>query len=189
MKPIIKNNYLPTYMHKLIVDNYNNVQWFFEEHSSHKENIYNCKDVEFSNSQFSLSNISYDIDRGGVGGNLFYTLQPLVNSIETEFNLEIEKLIRVRAGLLLTNHKGGLHNPHVDYEYPHKTLLYYLNDSDGDTIFFNETHDTITDNNLTVQLKNKPTANQAVLFDGLQFHSSSFPVDNNYRIAININFV
>ena len=45
---------------------------------------------------------------------------------------------RVRGGLFTNSGKSKLHAPHVDFHVPHYTLLYYANDSDGDTFIFNE---------------------------------------------------
>jgi hypothetical protein len=64
-----------------------------------------------------------------------------------------------------------------------KTFLYYLNDSDGDTFFFNEYHGA---RSVTVKHRQTPVANSGVLFDSDMLHASSPPRTNEYRITINI---
>ena len=34
---------------------------------------------------------------------------------------------------------------HVDLDFPHKSLIYYVNDSEGDTVFFEKDYETIID--------------------------------------------
>jgi hypothetical protein len=34
--------------------------------------------------------------------------------------------------------------PHIDSFFPHWNAIYYVNDSDGDTVIFNETNDNVT---------------------------------------------
>ena len=82
---------------------------------------------------------------------------------------------------------GGFQKRHKHEKHEKFSWVLYLNDSDGDTVFYNE---KLNDNykELTVQSRNKPVKNQAVLFDGLQYHSSSVPEKNTTRIALNINF-
>ena len=62
---------------------------------------------------------------------------------------------------------------HVDYPYEHLTLLYYVVNSDGPTIF--ETGDKVN-----------PKKGRLVAFDGSIRHSNKVPVFRD-RIVININ--
>ena len=84
----------------------------------------------------------------------------------------------------------GSNSPHVDFSDEHKTMLYYVNDSDGDTIFYNENYKTIKNSkSFSVDQKVNPVMGRAVLFDGLKFHSSSPPFLNDRRVVININYL
>ena len=97
---------------------------------------------------------------------------------------ELEKtynVVRLRWGMTTTLNKIHKHNPHIDMPIPHKVILFYLNDSDGDTNFYNKEHkiiDSVT-----------PKENRAVLFDGSILHSSSKPIKFARRIVLNINLV
>ena len=75
---------------------------------------------------------------------------------------------------------GIPHNAHVDKpNYNHWVGLYYVNDSDGDTFFF--------DNDLNVIHKETPEKGKIILFDGKHLHSSSSP-SKNVRFTLNINY-
>ena len=76
--------------------------------------------------------------------------------------------------------------PHIDMQYEngepidHKVLLYYINDSDGPTYFFNDLYE-ITD---SIQ----PKQGVGVFFDGSQIRAASNPVFNPFRFVLNIDF-
>ena len=77
-------------------------------------------------------------------------------------------------------HKFGKpHNAHVDNENPHDVVLYYINDADGDTFFFDKDENIIH--------RETPERGKLVIFDGSTFHSSS-PPSNNIRMTLNINY-
>jgi hypothetical protein len=83
------------------------------------------------------------------------------------------------------------HLPHVDILDPHKVLLYYVNDSDGDTFMFNEKYtpgDEEVPLDYTLNQRVTPKKNRAIVFDGLTYHNSSKPVKNTSRYVINIDF-
>ena len=75
--------------------------------------------------------------------------------------------------------------------------LLYLNDSDGETIVYNEKYDLqsnvgmadyILNKELTVMEKIECKSNRFVLFDELHYHSSTCPTNVDRRIALNFNF-
>ena len=67
---------------------------------------------------------------------------------------------------------------HIDSLTDHDVILYYLNDSDGDTYFYKN-------NKVIKQIT--PVFNKAVFFDGTTYHSSSKPVKSDRRIVLNLN--
>ena len=96
-------------------------------------------------------------------------------------------IVRLRWGMTTTLNKIHRHTPHTDMQnssdayIPHKVILFYLRDSDGDTYFYDKEHkiiDSVT-----------PKENRAVLFDGSILHSSSKPIEFVRRIVLNINLV
>ena len=90
---------------------------------------------------------------------------------------------RVRLGCLLPD-KLDHHCPHVDFEDEHVTALYYVNKTDGDTIFFS---DEMSIFQHRCQLRVEPERGKMVVFNGDVLHASSSPT-SGYRIALNVNF-
>ena len=73
-----------------------------------------------------------------------------------------------------------LSTPHVDMLSPHWVLLYYVNDSDGDTILYNKNKEEIK--------RVSPKKGKAIFFDGSIYHSAGIP-KNSHRAVINFNFI
>ena len=78
--------------------------------------------------------------------------------------------------------------PHYDMNVPHFVMLYYVNDSDGDTIIYNEK--TIFNDcspeeiNFTIKKKVSPKQGRVVLFDGRHWHTAEQP-NHNLRCIVN----
>jgi len=122
-----------------------------------------------------------------------------------------ENLMRVRAAMKWP--KIGVtadtyNIPHIDSPKAHKTAVFYLNDSDGDTRLFHQKQPTLETPNLdkdasqeeidlysaqfiktgfTVEHTVTPKANRLVIFDGMQYHTAGHPVTTNRRVILNIN--
>ncbi len=74
---------------------------------------------------------------------------------------------------------GIPHNKHVDQQYNHLVALYYVNDSDGDTIFF--------DGDQVIH-REPVKRGKLVVFNGYnKYHSSSSP-SKNIRMTLNVNY-
>lgn len=111
-----------------------------------------------------------------------------------------KQIHRIRLVLNTVSDKPYLTGVHTDLKFPHKTALIYLNDSDGDTIIYNEKYDTTSGlssidyyetmlkDNLTIFGTVSPKENRMVCFDGLQYHTGTTPVKTARRIAFNINY-
>ena len=112
---------------------------------------------------------------------------------------KLEFLIKSRFDMTTRTPKDGyLHSFHVDYDkaFPHVSCIIYMNDSDGDTIFFNETSndfstktlDHVKMDDLTIRKKVQPKKGRVVLFDGSIIHSGCSPYNNKNRILLNCQF-
>jgi len=81
---------------------------------------------------------------------------------------------------------------HVDLppHLPHVACVYYCNDSDGDTIIYEQTINDTPGGSQGVPLKEHkrvtPKRGRAVFFDGSRYHCSSQPT-RNYRTIINFD--
>jgi hypothetical protein len=84
--------------------------------------------------------------------------------------------------------------PHIDSYVPNSwNVIYYLNDTDGDTIIYNErTQDAfeypamVDKDAWTEKQRITPKKGRAVAFKGDLFHSSSYSTLNP-RLVVNIN--
>lgn len=128
-----------------------------------------------------------------------FTKNYILGVLEKKMNLEVDKVIRIKTNWAfreLESKKDNIYPPHVDVpNTPHWVLLYYINDSDGDTIFYNETENDFEQNdlvsqlpNLTIKHKFTPKQGRAILFWGNRFHCGRPPIKSDFRILINHNF-
>jgi hypothetical protein len=94
---------------------------------------------------------------------------------------QLQYFQRIKANLLLKNKvdKNKYHTPHFDREGPHWTAIYYVNDSDGDTFFFDETGKIIE--------RISPEKGKVIVFPGETFHAGSSPIKTAVRSVINMN--
>lgn len=115
-----------------------------------------------------------------------------------QFGFTEEHLIRVRASVKNPKKNYNVENynlPHVDYFFPHDTMIYYLNDSDGDTRIFDQKF-IYTGNNyglgfdaFTTSQRITPKANRLIWFDGFVYHTASNPIETTRRVILNINLM
>jgi hypothetical protein len=129
----------------------------------------------------------------------FDLVYPLVLSITSRANVPFNRLIRMRANLTLSNPNSSLnwHMPHIDSYFPHYNAIYYVNDSDGDTVIFNEVNEdydsgnkdiqAIKENNFTIKHIVTPKKGKILIFPGKYYHTSSYAKESKYRMVININ--
>jgi hypothetical protein len=106
-------------------------------------------------------------------------------------SLLLKKFVRCKGNLTTPKYPFSekSHNiPHIDQVEEHRVLLYYVNDSDGDTVFFNEKFEKGL-KNLTVFKKISPKKGRVIVFDGNRYHCASNPINSDVRCVINYNFI
>ena len=123
----------------------------------------------------------------------FAIFQPVLTRLHDEVGSF--HLVRVRFGINVSDGLfGGVHQPHIDMHDKHHVLLYYVNDSDGDTVLYEQTHDHAGPREAvppTFDVAATVTTRQGrpVVFDGFQYHSSATPIETPARMFINVDFV
>jgi len=91
-------------------------------------------------------------------------------------------LYRARFGMYLPIRNPPLHNNiHTDTKEPHTVCLYYVNDADGDTFFFDKSGQIVE--------RISPKKGRMVVFDGVTLHASSMPVESSHRISLNLTYI
>jgi len=107
-------------------------------------------------------------------------ITPVLNQLSVKFQSNI-RILKCKFNFLPKSSDNTYHYPHIDdSEQDVYTAIYYVNDSDGDTYFF--------DKDLNVTNTITPKKGRMVLFDSNKFHSSSSPINSEYRIILNIVF-
>lgn len=123
-------------------------------------------------------------------------LESFISQLEISLGLREEDIIRFRASMKspkLGFSEGNYNLPHVDYFFPHESLIYYINDSDGPTYVFDQVHQYTGKNlgigfdSFTIKTKILPKANRLLWINGLQYHTASNPIQSKRRVIFNIN--
>ena len=125
-----------------------------------------------------------DDDTIGTIDSVFHDLfVPLIDSVCSKIGKLDVTIVTGRSFLQLPiNFKGEREDsPHVDIVGEHFVMLYYVCDSDGDTIIYNEQKRS---DSYTVQKRITPKQGRVVLFDGSYYHTAEQPL-NNIRCVVN----
>lgn len=131
---------------------------------------------------------------GNVLDRVFYSLAlPIFHKAkDTLPDLQINNLRRMKVNLLLKQdvapdyHYNIAHHDIALENIKHYSMVYYLNDSDGDTHLFQEfTNDDYPVKSLTPFASITPKKNRLVIFDSNRMHASSNPKNSAERFVIN----
>ena len=120
----------------------------------------------------------------GIESDFHYLFLDLIKASCSKLKIKEVDALQGRSFLQLpTNIKReDVDSPHTDMQFKHFVMLYYVCDSDGDTIIYNEK--TISEKGFTVQKKVTPKQGRVVLFDGALYHTAQQP-NNNIRCVVN----
>jgi len=111
--------------------------------------------------------------------------------------LKIKRIHRHALNLSYCFPKYKHTDPHVDHDFKHKVLMFYLTpDSTGNTLIFNRKHKKgestvlLLEKNpkLKVLHKIEPKQFRVACFDGLHLHAAEFPKGNKQRIISVMTF-
>jgi len=177
------DNYLDKDTFKKITDLVlsDNFPWFYNE------NITQDKSNQHVFS-YGFTHIFHD----GQKRNTYYSelILPITKQIQTTVNGG--DILRSRLDMTMSVSGKYMHNPHIDYPYDNITTIFYLNDSDGDTVLFNEYGNDINTvykrERLTEINRVSPKANRLLIYDGNRLHTGNSPVNHKRRILLNSNF-
>ena len=151
----------------------NNFPWFYQK------DLTSQKDNEIKTSGFCHN----FIDNGRAINNYFdslnlkYIPDRAVKQIDKNCTFRISR-VRSFLQLPIINDRK-FDNKHIDMDINHLVCLYYVNDNNAETYFF-DGEDIIK--------KIKPQKNRVVVFDGSIYHASS-SAKINERVVINFNLI
>ena len=121
----------------------------------------------------------------------FPVAKNICDIILSKINFNNPSYHRIKFNLLTNNSKASKinHNiPHVDSTKSDWVLLYYVNDSDGDTLLFKQRYDGKVKDCVSVWHRISPQKGKALIFKSDIFHTSCNPIYNDKRIVMNVNF-
>lgn len=160
-----------------VVANGNEISWYFYP-------MYHNLELQ-PNSDGSTHGFMHNFfDKEKISSEYIYLINPIMEKIQSHFGKSVIA-IRVKMNMTLNIGKQVEHYAHIDrkdllgHGSKWKTAIYYVNDSDGDTLFF--------DNEKNIVYRQTPKANTLVIFDGETYHAPQLPLVTDKRIVININ--
>ena len=139
---------------------------------------------EYENQKRGAFSHDYVHYEEGIESNFHYLFIDLIKKSCSKLKIKEVDVLQGRSFFQLPSNikKEDVDTPHTDMPYSHFVMLYYVCDSDGDTIIYNEK--TISEKGLTVQKKVTPKQGRVVLFDGAYYHTAQQP-NNNIRCIVN----
>jgi hypothetical protein len=158
----IVDNYLDKNSFELIKNSIvknNEFPWYYNDKVSYK----NEKDQE--SFQFTHVFYNYHLPQS----NFINIVNPVLEK------LEAKALIRIKANLITKTEKIKIYENHIDFDFPCKTAVFYLNTNNGFTIFENGE-------------KIESIENRMLFFDSHNIHAGSSCTDQKTRIVLNINY-
>jgi hypothetical protein len=122
--------------------------------------------------------INYEINSGAIE-----FIKDLVDEITKKENIKYKAIFRAQFNLLTNTNitDEQLKNSiHIDIKNSNfLTILYYVINSDGNTVFYDDDKETIIS-------EHSPIEGEYVIFKSNTWHRASLPKTNSRRLAINI---
>jgi hypothetical protein len=176
------DNFLPSAyqdsLHELMLGD--NFPWYLNKSTT--LNTSNTVNQQFESGQFTHTFFKDE----QISSQFFQRVEPILYYLMLSENKRTDSLIRIKANLNYQNSLmpvGGHYPLHMDSnkETNYTTCVYYVNDSDGDTLFFSSDLKTET-------ARVSPKKGRLVMFDGNTLHAGQAPKTNEVRCVINLNF-
>lgn len=115
-------------------------------------------------------------------------VSPILKYFFDKHNISEKTLVRAKVNMTAKCFKNSRTTPHVDHYEDHSVMIYYANDSDGDTIIYKQKYGEKR-LWLTPYKRVSPKAGRCVFFNGLHYHSASLPKKTDNRCVVNINLI
>lgn len=122
-----------------------------------------------------------------ITSNIYNLIFPIMLFLEKEIGKSVKNMLRIKANCLIRDGLEEKYNaPHVDLIDTGNfwSLIYYVNDSDGDTYLFDKSYPE-SHIGLSVIERITPKAGNALLLPSNLYHASSNPIHSQRRIVLN----
>jgi hypothetical protein len=201
---MIIENVIPLAFQNLIIERIQGDQhfpWFLLHRIGHPDHFGPGTTPQYVDTNITddvgFFHMAYD---GNATSTHFDFFRPILDFFSEKTGTQITRLLRIR---LRYTHKGIDHTaskyaaPHVDFNTgsPYSTLVYYVDNSDGDTIIFDkifnpieEIYNPVFAEPLSELLRVTPKKGVGLFFNGHRYHAGNFPVKYSSRIVINFDF-
>jgi len=163
--------------------------WYYSDDASYAgDPEYTVNGIKSNRQGFSHLLVDNDKPRSKVADQIY----PF--ALKVKSYLGAKEVMRVRADMCLQSYDGAVHGPHVDYPGKfHYSSILYLNETDGNTVIFNERDTGIQVNhsdmrNFTVKKSVEPKPNRLIVFDGRYIHTGCSPTKHKCRKLLNSNY-
>jgi hypothetical protein len=177
-----------------------NLQTEYQDLIMSQRSWFFVKDMSYSRGELKYPSFGFNMlfkhPDQGILSHLYEAVSvPIINCLLEKEKLDIKDIYFNRAFLQLPLSEKfykGQNGLHVDLAEPHYACVYYLNDSDGDTIIMEQsTIDTQPGSqgvDVKIHQRVTPKKGRMVVFDGRRYHCSSQPTQS-YRAIINFDLV
>jgi hypothetical protein len=119
-------------------------------------------------------------------------IEKIPTQIKNKFGIDVKNILRMRVNFMTPLGLDPMlyTTPHIDTNLKDcKIFIYYINDSDGDTVIFDEFfQNSYNFDKKTINKRITPKKGRACIFDASRYHAASFP-SKKVRAVININFL
>jgi hypothetical protein len=139
------------------------------------------------------------VNEGLPGSEYRHSFIYILHFLSKELKFDVNEILRIR-GRTTFQYPESNHNtfcgPHVDFSMrnDYYSLIYYANDSDGDTFLFEEERTDKDSNfypnlsNLKIRQRITPKKGRLLLFNGNILHAGNCPINSQVRCVINYDF-
>jgi len=119
-------------------------------------------------------------------------VEPALTALSKKIGANIE-IQRIKINLNPTDlpkNEGSCFHPHSDMKTDEWTAIYYVNESDGDTLIFNERgiNHVLENKELSIKKRVENKKGRIVMFNQSLLHCAMTPFRSDYRVVINYNF-
>jgi hypothetical protein len=196
MEPIVIDDFIPELYQKSIFDLLTGQEfpWTFHNYSVSEYPIEDFYTSEKTKEHIQLRHVF--VNDGIIMSNFFQFIVPLAGEFQKHTGIPNLNIQRIKSNLLIPQEGIKLQPPHTDGVYEEtasnscinrKTLLYYVNDADGDTIFYDKHFTGVYLGKVEPIMRVSPKRGRAVIFDSNHVHSGTCPTED-YRMVVNCVF-
>ena len=176
------DNYLTKSYHKEIQERLtgNSFPWYYTSNVSSTVDSSQFNAYGFSQSFWENdAKIGDELDSDYYSKNFATFIKPFL--LQVMDTIDCDMILRCRSDMVTWAPKEFIHQAHIDYPFPNTATIFYVNDTDGDTIIYGQ-------DRLEIKERVSPKANRLVIFDGDILHTGSSPTKHKTRILLNSNF-